>query len=210
MALVHKHSTDVTKFPKIDKPFASVSSKEIIISKDGKTPLYCEFSGCIGVVMCGNGKWGAVSHLHQSIQNKGLRLDLALSLVAEFVHKKVGEDIVDVLLYYGDPGENLGEKQGMNLAVGTVKTAMGCKNVIDLRRPKGGKDMPWGNEFVYDPGQKIVYTTPAPPGPVLHILNQDKEIEHGTLKFEKPFPFQDKKHEPLVKGMADKGYCILP
>src|SRR5690349_13165102 len=135
MALVHKHSPDVTKFPKIDKPFASVSSKEIIFSKDGKTLLYCEFSGCIGVVMSGNGKWGALCHLHQSIQNNGKRLDLALSLVAELVEKQVGEKIVDVLLYYGDPGENLGEKQGMKLAAGTVKTAMDCKNVIDLRRP---------------------------------------------------------------------------
>ncbi len=118
----------------------------------------------------------------------------------------MGEKIVDVLLYFGDPGESLGELQGMNLEAGTVKVAMGCTNVIDLRRRQD--TTPWGRTFVYDPAVQTVYTTPSPPGPVLHILGSGKETMHDTVK-SKPFPIADKKHVPLVEGMAEKGYHIF-
>jgi len=137
-----------------------VDSGLIGISRTGRTPMWSTgFSGCIGVVMCGTGSWGALAHLNQKIQDSTKDLGLALSTLGSFIRGQTKDTIRDVLLYYGDPGANHGQMQGTSLTAARVKDAMRCMTVIDLRREK--EDFAYGSDFVYDPGLQIVYTAPG-------------------------------------------------
>jgi hypothetical protein len=210
MALVHRHSKDgqTPKLPKITRPWVSVGSGWIGISKAGKTPMWSTgFSGCIGVAMCGGGPWGAMAHLNQRIQTSAMSLELALTTLAEFINAQTKDKIREVLLYYGDPGHNLGSLQGANLTEAKVKELMKCKTVIDLRRKD--KAFPYGNDFVYDPGLQIVYTAPAA------TLAHTGMIEDSTAAKElrpagTPFPYKDAAAKNVLGGFGDSGWFFVP
>ena len=210
MGLVHRHSPDGKnpKLPKITRPFATVDSSMVGISKAGKTPFWSTgFSGCIGVVMCGNGPWGAMAHLNQNIQNKDQSLELALSILTNFINEQTKDKIREVLLYYGDPGVNLGKQQGANLTEAKVKEVMKCQKVIDLRR-KDDKT-PYGSDFVYDPGLQIVYT--APGGKTADETGLSAITDKVLEPRRTPFPYPDANAKKLVdKGLGRSGWFVVP
>jgi hypothetical protein len=209
MGLVHKHSPDGKnpKLPKITRPFATVDSGLVVISKAGKTPLWSTgFSGCIGVVMCGNGPWGAMAHLNQNIQYGSQNLEVALSIVTDFVNEQTKDKVREVLLYYGDPGCNLGQNVKLNLTEAKVKEVMKCQKLIDLRR-KDKKD-PWGSDFVYDPSLQAVYTVPGGKTAAATGLTEilDKVLEPKKEKF----PYPDESKKLVDKGLGHGGWFFVP
>jgi hypothetical protein len=211
MALTHK---DKVSSISIAKPWASVDSGFIGVSAGGETPFWSTgFSGCIGVVMCGGpqSKWGALAHLNQSIQDASKDMKLALTLVADFVRSKVNDEIVDVLLYYGDPWKNLGQSQIKKeadwLIAAKVKAVMKAKGkIIDLRRtepreqPEAINDVPdpWGTDFVYDPGVQVVYTSPGHSMKAVAGL-KDGKVLHPNFEAFPLFGSQKTKLQPGIK-----------
>jgi hypothetical protein len=230
MGLVHKHLKIDEKNPKlppkvilptITRPFARVGSGLVAISKAGKTPLWSEgFNGCVGVVMCGAGPWGAMAHLNQRIQATGRSLALALSTLSEFVSGQMKDNVREVLLFYGDPpgspeGDNLGKVQGSKLTEAKIKELMKCQKVIDLRRKD--RTQPYGTDFVYDPSLQLVYTSDkkfetgdlVQAGRLMGLMDNDKDVTPPQNK-RSNFPFRDASTEELLGGLATKGWYFVP
>jgi hypothetical protein len=204
VGLVHKHGP---KMPKFTGPWVAVSTGQIGISKTGKTPIWSgSFQGCIGVVMCGTGPWGAMAHLHQQIQITSRNLELALSAAADFVRAQTKGQISDVLLYYGDAPGNTGKHQGTNLTEARVKEVMKCQKVIDLRR-KDDKT-PYGADFVYDPGLQTVYTATGAMAVGLTGLDDLDAKELHPVKTD--FPYKDGAAKKVLEGMGNDGCFFVP
>jgi len=209
--LVHKHLPP-DKFPKVAKSWTDADSGWVVISQNGGTIIYSGgFSGCIGVVMCSSRKWGAMAHMNQMQQNPSQSLEFALSTIADFIRKQTTDKIVDVLLFYGDPGENLGERQGSNLTIAKVKEVMQCENVIDLRRKTSAT--PHGSDFIYDPSLQVVYTATtgtACDAAGLSTLDDKFEVDKSSKKKAFPYPKEPENAKTLLKFLGHKGWCILP
>jgi hypothetical protein len=208
--LSHKHLGSLSP---IKGRFAIATAQSVVISLEGKTPLWSgSFSGCIGVVMRGNRSWGAVAHLHQNIQDQNQNLALALSTLAAFIRGQTNDQIREVLLYFGDAGANRGERQNQAdpLTKDRVKELMGCGKVIDRRRTQA-HSAPHGSEFVYDPGSHVVYTTSqgGAGAAMLDFLgDDDNDITPPQLT---PFPYPDEATKNLVgKGLGGKGWFSVP
>lgn len=205
MKLRHEHNVNMHN---LKGPWGVVGSGWVGFSTDGKTTLWSDsFSGCIGLVMCNSGKrWGALAHLNQMIQNSTKDLELALATVSDFISSKMLAPVTDVMIYYGDPGENLGETQGYNLIEDRIKEVMQCERVIDLRRTSN--DTPYGSDFVYHPGDQIVYTSSA----TGCLLAKTELPEDDPL--DKPLPLQAFPYQEGTKaklqGLGHKGWFSLP
>jgi hypothetical protein len=213
----HVHSENLPKMT--GKNFASAPAQSVVISEGGQTLLLSgSFSGCIGVIMRGTRPWGAVAHLHQNIQRANQSLALALSTLADFIRNQTSDEITEVLLYYGDAGDNQGEKQNPNdpLTVDRVKELMGCGSVIDRRRTEKFKD-PHGDEFIYDPGSQTVYTTSTGGGHngLLKMLDftedADENIIHDITKPFTPYLYpDDATKNQVIGGLGGKGWYTVP
>ena len=207
--LKHVHAKTSEKFPKINDAWVDVNSGWVVISNAGKTPMWSNgFSGCVGVVMCGPGKWGALAHINQKIQFGGHDLELALATTADFIRKQARDTISDVLIYYGDPEGNLGINQ--DLTVAKIKTVMQCQNVIDLRRRDD--TTPYGADFVYDPNIQTVYTATKTRPTVAEAMGMMDRADDCWNKKKNPFPYPKDLKDPLKKldGLGTQGWCAVP
>jgi hypothetical protein len=211
MALTHQHVTFPDQPPNFaQREWAAVDSQFVGVSTNGQYILWSTgFSGCIGVVMCTQTAGGLLAHLNQMIQNASRDLRLALETVAQLFANKFGQNATDVLIYYGDPGENYGENQGHNLTEQTVKEVMGCTRLIDLRRRGDKEATPWGSDFVYDPFAQIVYTVPA--GQALDGVGLDLDnCREKGAKTPFPYPQDIALKNKLYPYCGGKGVFTVP
>ncbi|MBR0646904.1 hypothetical protein [Plastoroseomonas hellenica] len=206
MALQHIH-LNAALTPKPRGKFASVDSGMVGISTFGLTPFWSTgFSGCVGLVMCGTGSWGALVHLNQSIQSGNKDLALALDVSARFVCSKMNIDrVTDVLIFYGDPGSNLGQSQNLNAH--EIKRLLRCERVIDLRRTNDHAT--YGSDFVYVPARKTVYTDAN--GLALVATGFDEDDELVPKPNNADFPYKsDGEKAKLTPGLGHKGWFQVP
>lgn len=206
MHLRHSHAFVASGVPQPAGRFAGVDSGWVGISRTGKTILWSTaFSGCIGVVMCGETRnWGALAHMNQCIQDATRNLELALSTVATFVRNEVNDDVTDVMIYYGDFPANRGQNQ--MLTKDRIRGVMGCRRVIDLRRT--GQRTRWGSDFLYDPGMHIVHTVAS--GLALDVRDPDDARHDARRIIRKPFPYPgDDAKRVLSPGLGHKGYFFV-
>lgn len=197
MPLNHIHNNRV-KLGALSGTFTEVDSGLIGISRTGKTKFWSTgFSGCVGVVMSGSGNWGVLAHLNQAIQFGERDLAFALSTLKEFVSKKVFAETTDVLIYYGD--ENTEQK----LTESEIRELMGCERVIDLR--KTGESYGFGCDFVYDPGEKAVYTVSSGTA-----LEASKLWNSEPLKpIKNAFTYEEGARKKLEPGLGHKGWFFV-
>jgi hypothetical protein len=185
--------------------FASVDSGLVGISTFGRTPMWSTgFAGCIGLVMCGAGSWGALVHLNQTIQDPGKDLELALDLSARFVCSKMNIDrVTDVLIFYGDAGHNQGQRN--NLSEQEIRRLLRCERVIDLRR--GDDEAPYGGDFMFVPADATVYTGG---GLALSAAGFDED-DALPAPPRSPFPYRsDAEKQRLTPGLGHKGWFQVP
>ncbi|MBR0665838.1 hypothetical protein GXW71_15885 [Roseomonas hellenica] len=211
MPLTHVH----LNVPLGQKPrgkFACVDSGLVGISTHGLTPFWSTgFSGCVGLVFCGTGQWGALVHLNQAIQNPTKDLALALDMSARFVCGKMNIDhVTEVLIFYGDQGVNYGQSQ--SLTEHEIKRLLRCQRVIDLRRTNenapGALDTPFGSDFVYVPKTQTVYTAAA--GNALQMTGLDDEDEVVPKPNRSDFPYKEGQEAKLNPGLGHKGWFQVP
>lgn len=214
MPLTHRHST-TGKLPTITRAFAGVDSGLVVISKAGKTPLWSTgFAGCLGVAMSGTGPWGALAHLNQHIQNKGKDLELALSILAQFISDTTKDKIQEVFIYFGEPEDSYGRQQNTNITEVRIKELMKCKKVIDLRRKTEFWD--YGSDFVYDPGLQLIYTDPGSTFTATGLAALHEQDKKKRLKLQiSGFPYEkynvSKDELPkLQPGLGQKGWAFVP